>query len=111
SFVLTFMLASLGFVAMHQCQRNLVDLEIGFAGVDPVFAGQSLEFRIAVTNHARTPRHALRLSTEHSMTEAIDLAPGESRVLALAVPTSRRGRVRLERFGIRSLFPFELFRA
>ena len=39
SFVLTFFLVGLGFVAMHQCQRNLVGLEVRYAGVDPVFAG------------------------------------------------------------------------
>ncbi|HEX7062470.1 MAG TPA: DUF58 domain-containing protein [Woeseiaceae bacterium] len=111
SFALTFLLVSLGFVSMHQCQRNLVDLEIGFAGVDPVFAGRSLEFRIAVTNHARNPRHGLRLFADGTATEVIDLEPGESRVCPLSVATTRRGRVRLARFGIRSLYPFELFRA
>lgn len=111
SFLLTFMLASLGFVAMHQCQRNLVDLEIAFAGADPVFAGQSIEFRFAVTNHARNPRKGLWLFTRGSRTEILDVAPGESRVFRLALPTERRGTVRLQRFGIRSLFPFELFRA
>jgi len=45
SFVLTFMLAGLGFVSMHQCQRNIVGLELSFAGVEPVFAGQSAKFR------------------------------------------------------------------
>ena len=34
-FVLTFLLISVGFVAMHQCQRNLVGLEVSFAGVEP----------------------------------------------------------------------------
>jgi uncharacterized protein (DUF58 family) len=111
SFVLTFLLAGLGFVSMHQCQRNLVDLDVGFAGVDPVFAGQSAEFRIAVTNHSKTRRHNLRLFAGDAVTGISDLAPGESRVFNLALPTERRGRVRLERFGIRTLFPFELFRA
>ncbi|HZD52469.1 MAG TPA: hypothetical protein VE175_05440, partial [Woeseiaceae bacterium] len=111
SFVLTFMLVSVGFVSMHQCQRNLVDLEVTFAGVDPVFAGQSIEFRIAVTNHAKNRRHALRLFAGNSRTEIHDLTPGESHVFRLTLPTARRGYVRLERFGIRSVFPFELFRA
>jgi uncharacterized protein (DUF58 family) len=38
-----------------------------------------------------------------------DLAPGESRVLHLEMPTDRRGRITLDRFGVRTLFPFELF--
>ena len=36
SFLLTFVLIGLGFVSMHQCQRNLVGLEVSFAGTDPV---------------------------------------------------------------------------
>ena len=111
SFVLTFLLVSLGLVAMHQCQRNLVDLEIGFAGVEPVFAGQSSEFRIAITNNAKNRRHDLQLSAGRVRSRRADLAPGESRVFTLALPTERRGTVRLERFGIRTRYPFELFRA
>ncbi|HEX2139392.1 MAG TPA: DUF58 domain-containing protein [Woeseiaceae bacterium] len=111
SFVLTFLLAGLGLVSMHQCQRNLVDLEIGFAGADPVFAGQSLEFRIAITNHADNGRRDLQLSAGGVRSGIADLGPGESRVFTLAMPTNRRGPVRLQRFGIRTRYPFELFRA
>ena len=111
SFVLTFLLTGLGFVSMHQCQRNLVGLELSFAGVDPVFAGQAAEFRIAITNHSKTRRSHLQLYAGDVVSTVADLAPGESRVFNLEIPTSRRGHVRLDRFGIRTLFPFELFRA
>lgn len=111
SFVLTFMLAGLGFVAMHQCQRNLVGLELSFAGVEPVFAGQVAKFRIAVTNHSKSARHGVLLYTDDVQSDIADLAPGESRLFTLAVPTAARGWVGLQRFGIRTLFPFELFRA
>ena len=111
SFLLTFLLAGLGFVAMHQCQRNLVDLEVSFAGVDPVFAGQAAEFRIAVTNHSRHRRHNIRLFADSVQSSVHDLKAGESRILALRMPTTRRGYRTLERFGIQTLFPFELFRA
>ena len=111
SFVLTFILVSIGFVAMHQCQRNLVGLELSFAGVDPVFAGQSMRIRIAITNHSRSARYGLRLYAPDTWSEIHDLQPGESRVFILPMPTTRRGRVSLERFGIRTMFPFELFRS
>jgi len=111
SFVLTFMLAGLGFVAMHQCQRNLVALEMSFAGVEPVFAGQSAQFRIAVTNRSKSQRHGLMLYTDNSVSEIRDLLPGESKVFTLAVSTDQRGWIELERFGIRTFFPFELFRS
>jgi uncharacterized protein (DUF58 family) len=111
SFVLTFMLAGLGFVAMHQCQRNLVGLELSFAGVEPVFAGQSAQFRIAVSNHSKNARQGVMLYADQSVSEVHDLPPGESKVFTLAVKTDRRGWIQLERFGIRTFFPFELFRS
>ena len=111
SFLLTFLLAGLGFVAMHQCQRNLVGLEVSFAGVDPVFAGQAAEFRIAITNHSIHRRHNIRLFAGLVQSGVHDLKPGEGRVLTLRIPTERRGRRNLERYGVHTLFPFELFRA
>ena len=112
SFVLTFLLASLGFVSMHVCQRNLVGLEVRFAGADPVHAGQLASFRIAVTNHAKSHRHQIQLYTDdHGATDIRDIGPGESRVFELEIPTERRGWTELPRFGIRTLFPFELMRS
>jgi len=111
SFVLTFLLVGLGFVAMHQCQRNLVGLEVSFAGVEPVFAGQAAEFRIAITNHSTKRRPHLQIYVDGVTSRLDDLGPGESRVFRLEIPTQRRGRVTLERFGVRTMFPFELFRA
>ena len=111
SFVLTFFLIGVGFVAMHQCQRNLVGLELTFAGADPVFAGQAIRFRIAVTNHSRSARYGIRLYVPGANSDIQDLQPGESKVFTLSLPTRRRGRVALDRFGIRTLFPFELFRS
>ena len=111
SFVLTFLLIGLGFVSMHQCQRNLVGLELSFAGVDPVFAGQAAEFRVAITNHSKSHRSHLQLYAGDVTSDIADLEPGESRIFHLEIPTNKRGRVRLDRFGIRTLFPFEIFRA
>ncbi len=111
SFVLTFLLAGLGLVSMHQCQRNQVGLELSFAGVDPVFAGQSAQFRIAITNRSKNSRYNIQLYADTISSEIRDLAPGDSQVFRLAVPTDRRGHIALERFGIRTLFPFELFRS
>ena len=111
SFVLTFLLIGIGFVAMHQCQRNLVGLELTFAGTDPVFAGQSMRFRIAITNQSRNARFGIRIYHDKTESDVHDLQPGESRIFILPVVTGRRGWVRLDRFGIRTLFPFELFRS
>jgi len=111
SFVLTFLLAGLGLVSMHQCQRNLVGLELRFAGVDPVFAGQASQFRVAITNRSKNSRFNIQIYADSISSEIRDLAAGDSKVFRLAIPTDKRGHVALERFGIRTLFPFELFRS
>ncbi|MGI9234496.1 MAG: DUF58 domain-containing protein [Woeseiaceae bacterium] len=111
SFVLTFILIGIGLVSMHQCQRNLVGLELTFAGTEPVYAGQTLRISIAVTNHSKNARHGIRLYRDGAQTDAQDLRSGESRVFTLPVSTTRRGWVTVDRFGVRTLFPFELFRS
>ena len=111
SFVLTFLLIGIGFVSMHQCQRNLVGLELTFAGTGPVFAGQAVQFRIAVSNQSKSPRYGIRLYHDKTESDVNDLQPGESKIFVLPISTDRRGWVQLERFGIRTLFPFELFRS
>jgi uncharacterized protein (DUF58 family) len=111
SFVLTFLLIGIGFVAMHQCQRNLVGLELTFAGTEPVFAGQSTRFQIAITNQSRNARYGIRIYHDRTESDVHDLQPGESKIFILPVATDRRGWIQLDRFGVRTLFPFELFRS
>ena len=111
SFILTFILIGIGFVSMHQCQRNLVGLELSFAGTDSVFAGQSMRFRVAITNQSKSARYGIRLHSDTSRSDIQDLQPGESKIFTLPVTTDVRGWVALERFGVRTLFPFELFRS
>jgi len=111
SFVLTFLLAGIGLVSMHQCQRNLVGLELTFAGAEPVFAGQPIRFRVAVTNRSKNARYGIRLYNGDANSETLSLAAGESKVFILPIGTEVRGWKTLRRFGIRTLFPFELFRS
>ena len=111
SFVLTFILTGIGFVSMHQCQRNLVGLELTFAGTESVFAGQTMRFGVAVTNRSKSARYGVRLYLKDAASDSQDLQPGESKIFVLPVSTTQRGRISLDRFGIRTLFPFELFRS
>ncbi len=112
SFVLTFMLAGLGFVAMHQCQRNLVGLEMSFAGVEPVFAGHPAAVSLCRQQSLPQARvYRIGLYLRQSRKRKHDLAAGENQVCLLPLKTLQRGYLALPRFGARSLFPFELFRA
>jgi uncharacterized protein (DUF58 family) len=111
SFVLTFLLIGIGFVTMHQCQRNLVGLTVNFAGVEPVFAGQPARFRFALANDSKNVRYRIRIYDDRTACEIRDIGPGEKPIYVLPVATTTRGHVSLPRFGVRTLFPFELFRA
>ena len=110
-FLLTFVLVGLGLVSMHSCQRNLVGLTITFAGAEPVFAGDTAHFCIALNNGAKNHRCQIRLTGGDKPSRTVDLPPGGSEILHLAVATESRGRVHLPHFAVRTQYPFELFRA
>ena len=111
AFALTFLLAGLGFVAMHHCHSNLLGTHIRFAGAHPVSAGQPAEFRIAVANESRSTRYEIEIAQRPEEAGPVDLLTGESKILRLRVPTERRGWVRLERFAVTTRHPGRLFRA
>ncbi len=110
-FALAFLLTGLGLVTMHHCHNNLLGVQIRFTGAAPVFAGQSCRFHIMLKNHSRAERCELQLHSEDFTSPPQDLAAGEMRKVAIEIPASRRGRVRLHRVTISSRFPGNLFRA
>jgi len=107
---LTFTLAALGVVAMHRCHRNLLGLQLRFAGCDPCFAGDPARFSVAIVNPSRAPRYDLQLSTDAGAALPLSLAGGETGLAALELPTQHRGRIRLLRCEVATHHPFALFR-
>jgi hypothetical protein len=58
---LTFVLASLGLVAMHHCHGTLAGLRVRLLEAEPAFVGQQVCYRLLLENAARVPRPALEL--------------------------------------------------
>jgi uncharacterized protein (DUF58 family) len=108
---LTFLLASLGLVAMHACHRNLAGVVVRGAGTEPPFAGQDARFRVTLDNPGGQPRLDLEARVARRRERPVTLDPLADATLALGVPTRRRGRVRLSRYEIETRYPFGLFRA
>ena len=106
---LTFVLAAAGWVAMHQCHHNLVGLSIAPAGTRAPFAGDPAE--LAFTLAAPSAREDIVLRVGERAAAAVSVPGGGSAPAAVTVPTTRRGRVRLERLRIESRFPLGLFNA
>lgn len=108
---LTFMLAGLGLVAMHQCHRNLAGTVVRYARAEPVFVGQTADFRIVVENPSTEFRYELVLRYDGEVADVVDVAPGDRAELHLRIPTRRRGRLSIERYNLSTVFPLGLLRA
>lgn len=111
AFVLTFMLASLGFVAMHHCNRGLLDLVVHAGRVQPVFRGETLRFHLIVENRTPEPREDIQLEFGGRV-HRIASIPGNGQVeFHFDVATRRRGTLVPEYFGLSTTYPLGLFRA
>lgn len=104
-----FLLAGLGLVAMHHCQRNLAGLIVRNGADEPAFAGRPARFDITLVNDSAATRFGITLRRDAQVTASVHLEPGEHKTLSLHVPTTRRGRIALERFSISTTFPLGLF--
>lgn len=110
-FILTFFLASLGFVAMHHTHRNLEGLEVGVGSIMPVFAGNDALIPLLARNRAAVVRGGIALDDGSSTQGISDIRPNETAIMNLQLPTEKRGWFRPRRFGIHTTYPFGLFRA
>ncbi|HSG65300.1 MAG TPA: DUF58 domain-containing protein [Gammaproteobacteria bacterium] len=110
-FALTFLLAGLGVVIMRHCHNNLRGLRIRFLSAHPVFAGETAEFRFALSNDASATRAELLLRQGDQESAVQDIPPRQWRSFAVHVPTRARGIQRVGRFRVTTRFPGGLFKA
>jgi uncharacterized protein (DUF58 family) len=108
---LTFVLGSLGLVAMHHCQRNLAGLRIGAASTDAVFAGDTARFAVALYNDAPKLRYEIALAADDGGDASTTIAYNERAIVKVDVPAPQRGQLRLDHLQISTNYPFGLFRA
>jgi uncharacterized protein (DUF58 family) len=110
---LTFLLVSLGLVAMHHAHGTLAGVRVRLLEAIPDFAGNDVRFRLLLEHRSRVARPALDVGLEKAGpgSVTVDLPPlGQAEtLLALAAP--RRGRITLDRFIVSTSHPFGLFRA
>lgn len=109
--LLAFLLAAVGLVAMHQCQRNLLGLEVAALTTEPAFAGSEGQVHLVLHAPGAQPRFALQAGTRGARASCASLGPGDRATLGMPVPCPRRGRLRLERLELATTHPFGLFRA
>lgn len=111
-FILTFLLAAMGFVALHHTWRNLAYLQVRPVRAQPVFAGETACFSLSLESPSRRARYAIAVQRGAASSAVFVDVPGEHPGLAtLHVEATRRGRLACGRLTLATSYPVGLFRA
>jgi uncharacterized protein (DUF58 family) len=108
-YVLTFLLAGLGVVAILHTFRNLVRLKVSPGRTPPVFAGELAAFHLVLASE--TGRRAIHLWLPAGEDTTVDVAANDSADACLRLPATRRGWLALPRIGLETTWPLGLIRA
>ena len=109
-FILTFLLASMGGVAMLHTWRNLAYLKLRPGRCDPVFAGEAAHFHVSVETPAKT-RFSIAMRRSADEPVYADVVAAEMASIALGVTDTRRGLVPCGRLEIFTRYPVGFFHA
>jgi uncharacterized protein (DUF58 family) len=117
-----FLMMSLALVAMHHCHRNLLGLRVDATPEADALAGEQARFVFTLHNDAAVDRCDIEILCAATARRgrapaagaggAQGSVPARSRAqVALDLPVAERGVLRLERFELRTRYPFGWFRA
>ena len=109
-YILTFLLASMGLVAILHTFRNLVHLHITPGRAEPVFAGETARFELYVDNRSAYDRCSISFWHQGKATQC-DIASARATALSIAVTAPKRGWLVPERITVDTRFPIGLLRA
>ena len=111
-FALTFLLGGLGLVGMVHTARNLARIAVTAGRAEPVFAGESAQFRLFLDGRAAFDRPAILARHVGSGAQlVVDIPARGMAEVVLAVPAEKRGRLAIGRVMLETRFPLGLFRA
>jgi len=109
-YLLTFLLMSMGAVAMLHTWRNLAHLRLRPGRCDPVFAGDFAHFNVSVETPSQT-RFAIAIRRRGEEAIYADVVPGETSGISIPVATRRRGVLRSGRLEVFTRYPVGFFHA
>ena len=116
-YVLTFLLVSLGHLAMLHTWRNVVSCQVEILHTEPVFVGELANIVVNITDTKQRPRYAMTAYLDAAYPDAQDLPSSSNTdktkypLFNLALPTAKRGWQTVPRITLYSEFPLSLFHA
>jgi uncharacterized protein (DUF58 family) len=105
-----FLMAGVGLVTMHHCNRNLLGLQVDVTAQADAFAGREASFEFVLRNDSNVDRRDIEIRCLDSM-ETRCVAAGSSEPVVVAIPVPQRGVTRVAQFELRTLYPFGWFHA
>ncbi len=118
-FYVTFLLASLGNIAMLHTWRNLVHLQVSVLKVNPVFAGDVTDVIFNISDTKNRPRYAIAAyfvennSAKNPVNNRViqNIAATDSQLFSVPLATSKRGLCTLSQLKLYTEFPLNLLHA
>ena len=110
-FYVTFLLASLGNIAMLHTWRNLVHLQVAILKTDPVFAGDIAEVIVKVSDNKNRPRYSIVAHFPENKEIIQNVAANGVQLFTIPLITSKRGRMTMPRLTLYTEFPLSLLHA
>lgn len=110
-YVLTFLLATMGFMSMLHAFRNMARLEIRAGRADAAFVGGKAQFIFHLHNRGALARYQLHLTDQNGHGTTFDIPAQQSTEARLLLPAAQRGWLAAGRLTLASEFPLGLFYA
>ena len=110
-YYVTFLLASLGNIAMLHTWRNLVHLQIEVLHAKPVFASSVAQVTLKVSDNKNRQRYNIAARFADNIVTQDDITANSSQAFELALTTQQRGWLSVPRIALYTEFPLSLFHA
>ena len=110
AFLLTFILASLGFNVIIQSYRNLTGISIKTRRTDAIFAGQYLHIPIIVSSAEARNYYSIGFGTRDEVQQLLDIPAGEIRETSIKLHPEDRGWYQPGRLYTVTVYPFGMLR-
>jgi len=107
-YALTFLLVAIAVVSMLHTHRNLHRLRVAPGACVPVFAGETAQFELVLTNNADTPRFGVVIEQNGAEVARADIAAHATAAVMLGQRVTRRGWQTLPAFRLATHFPLGL---